>query len=98
MLLHGTGIPTRLWNTTKGQDMSLLNVASAVSLLISMVLTLLAPRFNGWILLPVAYGFAVLLQGLNGLVPTHYVVHLAQRQAAGPYLCGTDGLLPADDP
>ena len=38
MLLHGTGIADPLWNTTKGQDMSLLNVASAVSLLISMVL------------------------------------------------------------
>ena len=79
MLLHGTGIADSLWNTTNGQDMSLLNVASAVSLLISMVLTALAPRFNGWILLPVAYGFAVLLQGLNSMVPTHYVVHLAQR-------------------
>ncbi len=27
MLLHGTGIADSLWNTTKGQDMSLLNVA-----------------------------------------------------------------------
>lgn len=79
MLLHAIAIAQSMGHIGAGQDMSLLNVASAVSLLIGVVMTLIAHRLNGWILLPVAYGFALLLQGLNSLVPSHYVIHLEHR-------------------
>lgn len=62
-----------------GQDLSLIKVASAVSWLVCLLLTLLCRRLNGWILLPVAYGFAILLLLVNYLIPGQYVTHLERH-------------------
>jgi len=59
-----------------GQDLSLIKVASAVSWLVSGLLTLLCCRLNGKVLLPVVYGFASLLLLVNYLIPGQYVIHL----------------------
>jgi ABC-type uncharacterized transport system permease subunit len=44
--------------THSGQNLSMLNVASLVSLIISCFMTCVTRRFNGWILLPVVYSFS----------------------------------------
>ncbi len=79
MVLHGLALVGEIIGLEAGQDLSLLNVASFVSLLISLFMTLICRRFNGWSLLPVAYGFAALLLVVNYLIPSHYVIHLEQH-------------------
>ncbi|MCV3286178.1 inner membrane protein YpjD [Aeromonas veronii] len=59
-----------------GQNLSMLNVASLVSLIISCFMTCVTRRFNGWILLPVVYSFSALLLAASALIPGRYITHL----------------------
>ncbi|MFC3912704.1 inner membrane protein YpjD [Pseudaeromonas sharmana] len=77
--LHAAGLAQETMALERAQNLSLLNVASAVSLLIAALMSLSVRRFNGWILLPVAYGFAALLQIASSVMPTRYLIHLEQR-------------------
>ncbi|MGL4205426.1 MAG: cytochrome C assembly family protein [Aeromonadaceae bacterium] len=79
MALHAAILGQEIVQLDAGPDLSLLNVASFVSLLISLVMSLIVHRFNGWLLLPVAYGFSALLQIANTLLPSHYVVHMNNK-------------------
>ena len=79
MALHAAILGQEIVPLDAGPDLSLLNVASFVSLLISLVMNLIVHRFNGWLLIPVAYGFAALMQVANTLLPSHYVVHMEHR-------------------
>ncbi|ALP40929.1 inner membrane protein YpjD [Aeromonas schubertii] len=62
--------------TQSGQNLSLLNVASLVSFIISAFMTGVTKRFNGWLLLPVVYGFSALLIVADTLIPNHFITHL----------------------
>ncbi len=61
---------------SSGQNLSMLNVASLVSLIISGFMTCVTRRFNGWILLPVVYSFSALLLAASALIPGRYITHL----------------------
>ncbi len=61
---------------SSGQNLSMLNVASLVSLIISCFMTCVTRRFNGWILLPVVYSFSALLLATSALIPGRYITHL----------------------
>lgn len=61
---------------SSGQNLSMLNVASLVSLIISCFMTCVTRRFNGWILLPVVYSFSALLLAASALIPGRYITHL----------------------
>lgn len=56
-----TDIPRR----RGGQNLSLLNVGSLVSLMICTVMTIVASRNRGWLLLPIVYAFALINSGLR---------------------------------
>jgi len=77
--LHAAGLAQEIMALERGPNLSLLNVASATSLLIAVLMSLSVRRFNSWILLPVAYGFAAMLQTASYLMPSRYLVHLEQR-------------------
>lgn len=62
--------------TQSGQNLSMLNVASLISLIISAFMTAIVRRVNGWILLPVVYGFSALLIVADTLIPSRYITHL----------------------
>jgi ABC-type uncharacterized transport system permease subunit len=62
-----------------GQNLSMLNVASLISLIICLLMTLLVTRFNVWLLMPVVYGFAGLLLVADFLLPGYYGMHLETR-------------------
>ncbi|WP_233071300.1 cytochrome C assembly family protein [Motilimonas eburnea] len=59
-----------------GQNLSLMNVAALVSLIIALVLSLAAFKLRVWVILPVAYGFAMVNLAGATLLPTHYITHL----------------------
>ncbi|WP_417615938.1 cytochrome C assembly family protein [Oceanisphaera sp.] len=78
MLLHGLW----LFDTVvlvPGQNLSMLNVASLVSLIICVLMTLLVTRFKIWLLMPLVYGFAGTLLAADVLLPGYYSMHLETR-------------------
>ena len=79
LALHGATLADEILTLGPGQNLTLLNVASAVGLLTGVLMTLGARRLNAWILLPAVYGFAALLQLASGLLPSRYLIHLEQR-------------------
>ncbi|WP_198419022.1 cytochrome C assembly family protein [Motilimonas pumila] len=64
---------------SSGQNLSLMNVAALVSLIISLVLTLATFKLRTWVILPVAYGFAIVNLAAATLLPSHYITHLETR-------------------
>ena len=73
---HGVAVGSEVLATHSGQNLSMLNVASLVSLIISGFMTCVTRRFNGWILLPVVYSFSALLLAASALIPGRYITHL----------------------
>ncbi len=59
-----------------GQNLSLLNVGSLVSLMICTVMTIVASRNRGWLLLPIVYAFALINLALATFMPNEYITHL----------------------
>jgi len=62
-----------------GQDLSIVNVASLVSMLISAVMTAMLSRYKVWVLLPVVYALAAMNLLLETFVPGQYITHLESR-------------------
>jgi len=52
-----------------GQNLSLLNVGSLVSLMICTVMTIVASKNRGWLLLPIVYAFALINLAFATFVP-----------------------------
>jgi ABC-type uncharacterized transport system permease subunit len=61
------------------QNLSVLNVASMVALLINVGLTRISQKQNSWILLPFAYAFAIVLLFSHSFTPSHYLTSLSNR-------------------
>ncbi len=57
-------------------NLSLLNVGSLVSLMICTVMTIVASRNRGWLLLPIVYAFALINLALATFMPNEYITHL----------------------
>jgi ABC-type uncharacterized transport system permease subunit len=54
----------------------LLNVGSLVSLMICTVMTIVASKNRGWLLLPIVYAFALINLAFATFVPNEYITHL----------------------
>ncbi len=59
-----------------GQNLSILNVASLISFIISSITTLAASRIRVWFLLPVVYSFAALNLCAATMLPGAFITHL----------------------
>ncbi|MDK4747412.1 inner membrane protein YpjD [Leclercia adecarboxylata] len=59
-----------------GQNLSLLNVGSLVSLMICTVMTIVASKNRGWLLLPIVYAFALINLAFATFVPNEFITHL----------------------
>lgn len=76
LLTHGATLYQRILGSGDGQNLSLLNTSSLVSLLICSIMTLVAARNRGWILLPVVYSFALINLAFAAFVPNAFITHL----------------------
>ncbi|MGY0154837.1 cytochrome C assembly family protein [Edwardsiella tarda] len=76
LLCHAVALYQRIFDVTAGQNLSLLNMGSSVSLLICLVMTVVASRDRGWFLLPIVYSFALINLGLASFVPGEFITHL----------------------
>ncbi|AFJ46066.1 inner membrane protein YpjD [Shimwellia blattae] len=76
LVSHALALEARIFQPTGGQNLSLLNVGSLVSLMICAVMTIVATRNRGWLLLPIVYAFAVINLALATLMPNAFITHL----------------------
>lgn len=98
LVCHAIALEARILpDGDSGQNLSLLNVGSLVSLMICTVMTIVASRNRGWLLLPIVYAFALINLALATFMPNEYITHLeATPRDAGShwlialFLCHTD--------
>lgn len=76
LICHGLALEARIFTADGGQNLSLLNVGSLVSLMICTVMTIVATQNRGWLLLPVVYAFALINLAFASFVPNEYITHL----------------------
>ncbi|WP_127958892.1 cytochrome C assembly family protein [Serratia microhaemolytica] len=76
LICHAIVLQQRIFDLDSGQNFSLLNIGSLVSLIICSVMTLVASRDRGWFLLPIVYSFAIINLAFASLLPGEFVTHL----------------------
>ncbi len=76
LVSHGLALEARIFNADGGQNLSLLNVGSLVSLMICTVMTIVASRNRGWLLLPIVYAFALINLAFATFMPNEFITHL----------------------
>ncbi|WP_410016312.1 inner membrane protein YpjD [Sodalis sp. C49] len=76
LICHACTLYLRIFGVHAGQNLSLLNIGSLVSLLIAIVMTIVAARNRGWFLLPVVYIFAMIHLAASTLMPGEFITHL----------------------
>lgn len=59
-----------------GQNLSILNVASLISFIISLFMSVAMLKTRIWFLLPVVYSFAIINLCVASFVPTAFITHL----------------------
>ncbi|WED26192.1 inner membrane protein YpjD [Vibrio sp. DW001] len=69
-LLHG-----QIHNSSSGQNLSMLNVASLVSFITSLVMSLAMFKTRLWFLLPVVYGFSIISILASNFLPGAFITH-----------------------
>ena len=74
LLLHFSTLVGTVFNPD-GQNLSILNVTSLVSFLISVVLTCAMFKTRLWFLLPIAYGFSALCLLAATFIPSTFITH-----------------------
>ncbi|GIC77923.1 inner membrane protein YpjD [Moritella sp. F3] len=65
--------------TTAGINLSIINVAALISLLISMIMTMSVNKFKILPLLPIVYGFSIVVIAISYLLPTIYISNLSHN-------------------
>lgn len=76
LVSHALALESRIFTGPGGQNLSLLNVGSLVSLMICTVMTIVASRNRGWLLLPIVYAFALINLALASFMPNEFITHL----------------------
>jgi ABC-type uncharacterized transport system permease subunit len=77
LICHAVALQARIFpGGESGQNLSILNVGSLVSLLICAVMTIVASRNRGWLLLPIVYAFALINLALATFMPNEFITHL----------------------
>ena len=72
---HAVALQQRIF-VNGAQNLSLLNIGSLVSLLICIIMTVVASRNRGWLLLPIVYSFALINLAFATFVPNAFITHL----------------------
>ncbi|XNM62724.1 cytochrome c biogenesis protein CcsA [Escherichia coli] len=77
LVCHAIALEARILpDGDSGQNLSLLNVGSLVSLMICTVMTIVASRNRGWLLLPIVYAFALINLAFATFMPNEFITHL----------------------
>ncbi len=86
LVCHAIALEARILpDGDSGQNLSLLNVGSLVSLMICTVMTIVASRNRGWLLLPIVYAFALINPRWRPSCPMNTSPIWKQRRDAGAH-------------
>ncbi|MUJ29554.1 inner membrane protein YpjD [Aliivibrio fischeri] len=75
LLLHAWQLKELILNTA-GQNLSILNVASLISFIISLVMSASMLKFRVWFILPVVYSFSAMNLLAATFLPGAFITHL----------------------
>ncbi|MDC9597681.1 cytochrome C assembly family protein [Xenorhabdus anantnagensis] len=73
---HAIALKYQVFHVSSGQNLTLLNLGSIVSLLVCLIMTVVAFRGRAWFLLPVVYSFAMINLILASMMPGEFITHL----------------------
>ncbi len=79
LALHAWLLYDLIHADTTGQNLSMLNVASVVSFIISLVMSLAMSKVRLWFLLPVIYGFSVISILASSFLPGAFITHFGKQ-------------------
>lgn len=79
LVCHAVALYQRIFDVQVGQNLSLLNIGSLISLMICTIMTIVASRNRGWFLLPIVYTFALLNLVFASFMPGEFITHLEAR-------------------
>ncbi|GAA0348345.1 inner membrane protein YpjD [Morganella psychrotolerans] len=72
---HGVAIKSQIFQGV-GQNLTLLNLGSVVSLMVSVIMTVVAFQGRAWFLIPIVYSFSMINLVLATLMPGEFITHL----------------------
>jgi ABC-type uncharacterized transport system permease subunit len=75
LILHGWLLTDLIFNHG-GQNLTIVNVASIVSFIISLVMTITMTRARLWFMLPLVYSFGAIIVSLAAFLPGTFITHL----------------------
>ncbi|WP_099131212.1 MULTISPECIES: cytochrome C assembly family protein [Xenorhabdus] len=76
LVAHAIALKYQVFHVSSGQNLTLLNLGSIVSLLMCIIMTVVAFRGRAWFLLPVVYSFAMINLILASMMPGEFITHL----------------------
>ncbi|MDC9588472.1 inner membrane protein YpjD [Xenorhabdus sp. XENO-10] len=76
LVSHAIALKYQVFHVSSGQNLTLLNLGSIVSLLVCLIMTVVAFRGRAWFLLPVVYSFAMINLILVSMMPGEFITHL----------------------
>ncbi|MFV9997456.1 MAG: inner membrane protein YpjD [Arsenophonus endosymbiont of Dermacentor nuttalli] len=75
LISHGIALKILIF-VSVGQNLTLLNLGSIVSLLISIIMTIVAFNGRAWFLLPIVYSLSIINLLLATIMPSEFITHL----------------------
>ncbi|QNP20782.1 cytochrome C assembly family protein [Providencia rettgeri] len=79
LVTHAITLKFLIFSEAEGQNLTLLNLGSTVSLLMCMIMTVVAYWGKAWYLTPIVYSFAIINLMLSTLMPGEFITHLEAR-------------------
>lgn len=79
IVFHAWLLHDLIHSDTTGQNLSMLNVASVVSFIVSLVMSLAMFKTRLWFLLPVVYGFSIISILASSFLPGTFITHFEDK-------------------
>lgn len=76
LFTHAITLKLLIFRGDGGQNLTLLNLGSAVSLLMCIIMTVVAYKGRAWYLTPIVYSFAIINLMLSTIMPGEFITHL----------------------
>ncbi|CAM3691184.1 inner membrane protein YpjD [Xenorhabdus thuongxuanensis] len=76
LVAHAIALKYQVFHVSSGQNLTLLNLGSIVSLLMCIIMTVVAFRGRAWFLLPIVYSFSMINLILASMMPGEFITHL----------------------
>ncbi|HEQ1858926.1 TPA: cytochrome C assembly family protein [Providencia alcalifaciens] len=76
MVTHAITLKLQIFSEASGQNLTLLNLGSSVSLLMCLIMTVVSYLGRAWYLTPIVYSFAIINLILSTIMPGEFITHL----------------------